>query len=293
MRAVVLAHFDPQGQVDDYVVSSLHEYRRVADLLVLVTASARDAPPEVRRLVDRFIARPNVGYDFCSWREGIESIGSLSGIDELICANDSVYGPTGLLAPVLADRRVADADAWGMCLSLQGTVTRNHRAAPHLQSWFMAFRGPVLRSSAFREFWGGVVPLQRKQDVVDRYEIGLSERLQEAGFRISAIHDVRKAPRLGCTEAWPMISWRSPLRSFRMLRRGLRRPATLNPAEARPLSMLRDGVPFLKSSVFRVNHYRLDLSIVLREAGRISGYDMDLVRRHQARLQQAHQRKCG
>jgi rhamnosyltransferase len=288
-RAVVLAHFDPQGQIDDYVVSSLHEYRRVADLLVLVTASARDAPPEVRRLVDRFIARPNVGYDFCSWREGIKSIGSLAGIDELICANDSVYGPTRPLAPVLADNRVADADAWGMCLSLQGTVTRNHQAAPHLQSWFMAFRRPVIRSPAFREFWGSVVPLQRKQDVVDRYEIGLSERLQDAGFRISAIHDARAVPRLRCTEAWSMMSWRSPRRSLRMVRRGLRSPAKLNPAEARPLRLLNDGVPFIKSSVFRVNHYRLDLSIVLREAGRITGYNMDLVRRHQARLEESHQ----
>lgn len=289
MRALVLAHFDPHGRIDDYVVSALREYRRAADLVVLVSSGARDVPSGVRQLVDRFIARDNVGYDFCSWREGIEALGSLAGIDELICANDSVYGPTSPLGPVLADPRVADADAWGMCLSVQGNVARGHRPAPHLQSWFMAFRRPVLESREFTEFWSRVVPLLSKDDVIDRYEIGLSERLQNAGFRLAAIYDARTAPRLGWPEAVSMMSLRSPLRSFLMACRHMRQPSRQNPAEMRPLSLLREGVPYLKSSVFRVNHDRLDLAHVGREFARITGYDMDLVYRHQARMLRTHQ----
>jgi lipopolysaccharide biosynthesis protein len=36
--------------------------------------------------------------------------------------------------------------------------------------------------------------------------------------------------------------------------------------------------------VFRVNHYSLDLPHVSRQLERLTGYDMDLVRRHQSRL---------
>jgi lipopolysaccharide biosynthesis protein len=292
MRAVILAHFDLHGRIDDYVVSALREYRKVADLLVLVSAGATSVPGDVRKLVDRFIARENVGYDFCSWREGIESIGSLAGLDELICVNDSVYGPTRPLGPVLADPRVANADMWGMCLSLQGTALRDHQAAPHVQSWFMAFRRPALDSTVFRSLWSGVVPLQRKEDLIDRYEIGLSEQFQDAGFRLAAIHDVRTVPRMDWSEARSMMSWSSPLRSLRMARRRMRQVTRQNPTEMQPLRLLRQGVPFLKSSVFRVNHYRLDLSLVSREFERISGYDMALVRRHQQRLCDA-QGPCG
>jgi len=284
MRAIVLAHFDPHGRLDEYVLSAIREYRRVADRLVVVSAGCCDVPREARHLVDLFICRDNVGYDFCSWREGIRAIGPLSSVDELICVNDSVYGPVSPIGPALEDARVAKADVWGMCMSIQGTASRNHGAAPHLQSWFVAFRHPVLQSRVFREFWRDVRPLQSKAAVIDEYEIGLSERLLAAGIQLSAIHDARTAPRIGWQEVWPMLSLRSPLRSMRLVHRCYRHHTRQNPAELRPLRLIRDGVPFLKSSVFRVNHYSLDLPYVSRQLERLTGYDMDLVRRHQSRL---------
>ncbi len=290
-RTVVLAHFDPDGTVDEYVIEALHVYRQVSSRLVMVSASTREPPATVRRLVDTFIARDNEGYDFCSWREGIESIGSLEGIDELICVNDSVYGPTRDLAPVLNDPRVANADAWGMCLSTQGVATQDHAPTAHLQSWFVAMRRPVIRSEAFRAFWGSVEPLPTKTDVIDRYEVGLSERLTEAGFRIAGIHDARIAPPISWEELAPMVSVMSPRRSLRLLRRARRGSHRHNPAELRPVRLLLDGVPFIKASVFRVNHYRLDLDYVARQLESITGFGMDTIRSHQLRI--ARRDICG
>ena len=290
-RAILLAHFDPDGIVDDYVVDALRRYRTVAERLVMVSASAATPPDRVRGLVDSFISRVNVGYDFCSWREGIESLGSLEGIDELICVNDSVYGPTCDLAPVLNDPRVAAADAWGMCLSTQGVATQDHAPTAHLQSWFVAMRGPVIRSGAFREFWGSVGPLPTKADVIDRYEVGLSEHLTEAGFRIAGIHDARTAPPISWEELAPMVSVMSPRRSLRLLRRARRGSHRHNPAELRPVRLLLDGVPFIKASVFRVNHYRLDLDHVARQFEAITGFGMDTIRSHQSRI--ARRDICG
>lgn len=283
-RAVIMAHFDPEGVVDDYVLAALREYRRVADRLVLVSASARELPCADRGLVDEFIPRDNSGYDFCSWRAGIESIASLDGIDELICVNDSVYGPFQDLRPVLGDSRVAHADVWGMCLSVQGTEARGHVPTEHLQSWFVAIRGDALKSEAFRQFWESVGSASSKADVINRHEIGLSQCLQAAGFRLAAIHDSRTARPPSVRELLPMASWSRPCRSLRMIRRGMRGAHRFNPAELRPVRLMRDGVPFIKSSVFRVNHYRLNLRAVERAVEAIGGYDVGLVRRHQLRL---------
>lgn len=290
-RTVVLAHFDPDGAVDEYVIDALRRYRQVSDRLLMVSASAREPPASVRRLVDTFISRDNKGYDFCSWREGIESLGPLEGIDELICVNDSVYGPTRDLGPVLNDPRVASADAWGMCLSTQGVATRDHAPSAHLQSWFVAMRSSVIRSEAFREFWASVEPLPTKADVIDRYEVGLSERLTEAGFRIAGIHDARTAPPISWEELAPMVSVRSPRRSLRLLRRARRGSHSHNPAELRPVRLLQDGVPFIKASVFRVNHYRLDLDYVARQLQSITGFETDMIRSHQSRI--ARRGICG
>jgi len=283
-RTIVIAHFDPDGQIDEYVVDALHRYRDAASNVIMVSASTADPPDHVRRLVDKFIPRENVGYDFCSWRTGIESIGSLDGIDELICVNDSVYGPVRDLAPVLDDARVAKADAWGMCLSVQGTALRGHAPTPHIQSWFVAMRRPVLQSRAFSSFWSSVTPLATKADVIERYELGLSACLRDAGFRLAGIHDAVSAPPISWPELLPMLSPLSPSRSWRLLRRAYRGTHRHNPAELRPIRLLDDGVPFIKASVFRVNHYRLNLGNVRRALESRTTYDVGIVDRHHARV---------
>lgn len=153
-RAIVLAHFDPQGCFDPHVVHALAAYRQLADRIVLVSNSARTLSPQLRPFVDTFVPRANVGYDFGAWREGLTRL--VPGEhDEVICVNDSVYGPLFELRPALADARVAGADLWGMVLSDLNT-SRSVPRIPHLQSWFLGLRRPLLESDAYAEFWRDV-----------------------------------------------------------------------------------------------------------------------------------------
>jgi lipopolysaccharide biosynthesis protein len=280
-RGLILAHHDRHGVVDDHVVAAIHAYRAVADYLVVVSTSARALPDTVAPLVDRFIPRPNEGYDFCSWRAGIGALGEAEACDELICVNDSVYGPLADLGSTLGNSRLANVDFGGMCLSTQdpagGSAPR-----PHVQSWFLIFRRPVLESDAFRVFWEGVVPLDRKRDIVERYEIGLSERLVEAGFRMGALYDQREHGPATLAEMLPHLSWRSPGRSFRHLRKARR--AAHNPSELHWRRLLEAGVPFAKVSLFMPNHYGLDRNVILRGLAAQTSYDWRLIERHLHRL---------
>lgn len=281
-RALVFAHYDQDGLCADYVVAALRQYRPVVDRLVVVSASLKSLPPTLQPLIDTFIARDNVGYDFCSWRAGIESLGRLDAFAELICTNDSVYGPLADLAPVLADPRVAAADLWGMCLSDQGTGRRGRVSCPHLQSWFFAMRRPLLESPAFQGFWRSVVPLDLKDDIVDRYEIGMSEDFVRAGFRVAALYDAREHGPATGRELWPHLSIRAPKRSWRHLRKA-RRPRH-NPSECFPGRLLAAGVPFVKAGLFRVNHYGLNLGHVLDVVAAATPCHVPLIRQHLARV---------
>lgn len=282
VRALVYAHHDPDGVFDPHVVAALESYRPLMDHVTVVSTSAQTLPDCLRSHVDRFLPRDNVGYDFCSWRDGLAALGPLDRYDEIVCANDSVYGPLFDLGPAFGDPRVAAADLWGMCVSEQGTRRRGKASCPHVQSWWFAMRKPLLSSATCAEFWASVEPQATKDDLVDRYEIGWSERVLRGGFRIAGLYDARSAGSITWRELWPHLSLRDWPRSRRHLRKARRTPH--NPSELVWRRLLDAGVPFVKVGLFRVNHYGLDRDVVLRGLAAATTYDTNLIRRHLHRV---------
>jgi len=278
-RGIVLAHFDPDGRFDPHVQQALAAYRPLADRLVVVSNSARRLPPNLAAIVDHFVPRANVGYDFAAWRDGLATFRAADH-DEVICVNDSVYGPLFDLGPALASPRVAAADLWGMVLSDQNT-SRSGPRVPHVQSWFLGMRRRLLESDAWTAFWHGLETLPTKRDVVERNEIGFSARMSAAGFRLAGLYDATTAPRVTLTEVWPHLSARHPRRSWRLLRKSRRLPH--NPSELVWWRLWEAGVPYLKVSLLRVNHYGLDLGRVLAELRQLSAASPALVHGHLAR----------
>jgi lipopolysaccharide biosynthesis protein len=278
-RAIILAHFDPQGCIDPHVAHALAAYRPLAERIVVVSNSARSLPAALRPVVDTFVPRANVGYDFGAWREGLALL-NRGDHDEVLCVNDSVYGPLFDLRPALTHLRVADADLWGMVLSDQNT-SRAAPRIPHLQSWFLGLRRPVLESDACAEFWREAGLGMTKREIVEQLEIGFSARMAAAGFRIAGLYDATTAGRVAIREIWPHLSPRNPGRSWRLLRKSRRTPH--NPAELVCWRLWDAGVPYLKVGLFRVNHYGLDVARVCAELRHRTDYPPALIHGHLAR----------
>ena len=289
-RAIILAHHDPDGVVDPHVVHALRAYRALAERLVLVSTSVDRLPDALADTVDTFLPRENVGYDFGSWQAGLRTLSpsggyGASGFDEVVCVNDSVYGPLFDPAPMFIDRRVDGADLWGMVISRQPPRHGGGRPRPHLQSWFLAARRALLASSCWHDFWSDVVPQPTKDDVISRYEVGLSERVMAAGFRIAALYDAGREPPPRWRDVAADLSVRRPFGAWRLLKK-IRRPFH-NPAELFPRRLLAAGVPYAKVSLLRVNHYRLAPEAIRAAIrGAAVGFDPDLVERHLARTAQ-------
>jgi len=197
-RAIVFAHYADGDGFAAHVQHALAAYRGVASRLVVVSNSARSLPASLDSVVDTFVPRANVGYDFGAWRDGLATLRS-GDYDEVICVNDSVFGPLTDVASVFSDARVAGADLWGMVLSDQN-ARRDAPRVPHLQSWFLGFRKAVLESDAFAEFWRTCEPCDTKVQLIERYEIGLSASMAEAGFRVAGLYDATTAPRVTLRE---------------------------------------------------------------------------------------------
>ena len=70
-RAMVFAHWDPHGLIDDHVLHAIRGYRPWVSKLVFVTTNYTRRCRELESLCDTVITRSNEGFDILSWKVGL------------------------------------------------------------------------------------------------------------------------------------------------------------------------------------------------------------------------------
>lgn len=123
------------------------------------------------------LRRPNLGYDFGSWSVALDRYPPVAGLGHVILTNDSMVGPFGPIAPLLAAFEATPTDVW--------SLTDSYQLGHHMQSFFVGFRGGVLAEPAFRRFFRGVRVEPEKMDVVRRYEVGLTATCLRGGYSMA------------------------------------------------------------------------------------------------------------
>ena len=257
-RVCVFVHWDGAGEVREYVLLYLQALR-AAGMSVLFVSNAGRLRPEslaaVQALCAGVIVRRNVGYDFGAWREGIAALDlPQPGVEELYLANDSVYGPLAPLDRVIDQFDFSEADVGG--------CTETWQARYHLQSYFLGFSARVLAHPAWQSFWAGVRPAN-KQWVVYYYEVGLSQALLKAGFRLRSlwsyqrlVRDVDEALLQGgepSSDEAVSVRRKHTLR----VRAAAAHRAPMNPTAELWRQLLRAGFPFIKRELLRSNPSRV------------------------------------
>ena len=255
-RVCVFVHFDGQGVLRSHTRRYLVALGEHGISVVLVSNAGRlqtESLAFARRYCARVVLRANRGYDFGAYRDGILSLGIEPGkFISLIIANDSVFGPIMPLAPLFDRMDFAAADVWAATDSWQ------HRY--HLQSYLIAFGPAAMNHVAFREFWASVRNVRSKWATVRYCEIGLTQRLQAAGLRCSAIWDYQSLMQ----SAWHLVESdvldprTQPLamevrRSADHAVRAAATRVALNPTSELWLLLLWLGYPFIKRELLRRN----------------------------------------
>lgn len=133
----------------------------------------------LRPLCWRMVERPNYGYDFGGYRDGVRIL-TEAGLDPdfLLILNDSVWFPTNP-----ACRLLAAQEAQG--LGYTGPVfvhTPEKRDNRHYQSFFLLVGRTGLQSPAFRDYWRDVRVSSEKRVVLKHGEKGFSQAMLRAGL---------------------------------------------------------------------------------------------------------------
>ena len=187
-RVAVFASYSGDGTLPPQVKPYLEGLRPFVDRIVVVCDNTigplrRTA---LEALADHVIAERHGEYDFGSYKRGVawaRQAGWLDEADDLILCNDSCFGPVGSFAPMFERMDARHLDFWG--------ATDSQEFHPHLQSFFVVLGWHVVHSAAFRDFLDGVTKQPNVQQVIMKYEIGLTRTLDKAGFRWGAMVENR------------------------------------------------------------------------------------------------------
>lgn len=170
-----MAHYDVDRTLRPHTERTIRTYAADADRVVVVSTSGVNEQ-ELEGLPSNvhFTTRPNFGYDFYSYKWGLDLVPDYPDFDTLVVSNDSFIGPSVPLRDVVESEPASRYDFMGMTWSL------SHGA--HAQSFFFVAGHNLIRSAGFRAFWKNMEPVSDRMKVIQAYEIGLTRAVREAGF---------------------------------------------------------------------------------------------------------------
>jgi len=248
-----MAHYDYRGALGPHVRRQVESVAEAVDRMLLVTTATltEDSRAWLRDRVE-LVERTNYGYDFTSYQVGLRRAGDLSSYDEVVICNDT-YVPVTPYTGIFATMAEHPVDFWGL--------TRTERVAPHVQSFFVAFRPWVVGSRTFGRFWSGLDPLSSRRQVIMQHEVGLSDGLHEAGFRSGAYFTETEADRRLARRRvkWWAAHRRPSQRGRAAIQQWRERAAEpWNPAAALADRVLDGGrLPYVKLDTLRFDPYGL------------------------------------
>ena len=252
--AAVVAHFDPANAIDATMRTVLECLGHVCDRTILVTTSEladKDVPAAAEITT---IQRPNIGYDFYSYRVGLDAVQRLGGCDRVFLVNSSF---------VVLDRERFIATLTEMLARSETTsmvgVTQSMQWETHLQSYLLLLDGDLLSAGWFKAWADGLEPRDSKLETILAGELGLARAAAARGVKTHAVLQLSKPEQNQAETGW--TRWLEQQGGANPLPRAeiARQAKGFNPTHfAAEALAARCGLA--KSELIRDNPHRLDLT---------------------------------
>lgn len=249
----VVAHHDIGSILDDAFKVIVECLEAVCDRVLIV--SATDCPPRYSRYSDKseLLLRPNVGYDFYSYRVGITKLMA----EEV--EYDGIYVVNSSFLVSSRSKFVSTLQKMKTELSYAGAVglVRSLQWEDHLQSYLLLLRRDTVSAGWFSEWLRSVEPRNSKLEVILCGELGLSRALRENGVRAISLY--QPSLEVSASAIWNWSTFLIKTKSLvALLKNPWRTLRGFNPSQFCALSISRElGV--VKTEVLRDNPHSIPL----------------------------------
>lgn len=185
-KVAIFLIFQPGKVLESTLVTLKHlTSNGYAPLLVSNCPLSAEDNARLKPLCWKIMQRPNVGYDFGGYRDGIEFLKSEDDLpDCLLVLNDSIWFPMREDTDIVKQMEARKSDVVGMSL--------NGNSRPHIQSFFFLFKG-IISDPAFLDYWQKLPLYDHKRLVVKRCEIGMTGALENLGYSTECIFKIEQA----------------------------------------------------------------------------------------------------
>jgi lipopolysaccharide biosynthesis protein len=179
----IVAHYDANNRLEDNFKEVVLSLCEVFEKVLVVTTSDIAVEESATLPGVEIVRRPNLGYDFYSYRAGLFK--HALDADRVLLTNSSF---------ILLDRQRFTSGVQRMLAKLDDGfdvvgATSSLQFAWHLQSYLLLLGGSVLRSSWFWHFIENIQPTNSKIELISKYEVGLSQELIRRGVKAAALFD--------------------------------------------------------------------------------------------------------
>jgi Rhamnan synthesis protein F len=205
-RCAVYVLYPRLGLQDSHLVSLAYLVRK--GFAPLVVSNLPLAPDERERLLPlcwHLLERPNYGYDFGAYRDGVLfAIAAAPDVRQLLLANDSAWFPVPAASDWLAQAERLDVDLAGAVSNdgWVGYLSDASRGRPwvfdplaprlHYCSFALLLGPRILSNPDFLQFWRNLKLTSDKVLTIHRGEVGLSRWIIDRGYRHAATLDLTR-----------------------------------------------------------------------------------------------------
>ena len=182
MKIAVIAHFTTENFWDENFLEILRIFEGVVEKIFVVTTAA--GMPEINYNLKKItlIRRPNIGYDFYSYRVGLYLASKEPNVEGIFILNSSFF----LLNAFLFKKLIQKMCAPDKCSGVRG-LTHSRQINWHLQSYLLYFDLRNLPLGWLGRHFESVQPVNSKFELVLKYEVGLGRTLLEENIPAESI----------------------------------------------------------------------------------------------------------
>lgn len=188
-NVAILLLYQPEDLSESVLRTCAHlDSKGFSVFIVSNTPLNSNSRSRLKSLTWKIIERPNFGYDFGGYRDGILLLQRWGIIlENLLLINDSIWYPIYSGDQLIDDMMQSSYSLVGPTLFGDDHSNRSRGRRTFIGSFMVLFKEDVLGSVAFRSFWRNYRLTNNKQMTMKRGERGLSKTLENAGFKMHGV----------------------------------------------------------------------------------------------------------
>jgi len=178
----VVAHFSRDNTFTPSFIELIDILSRNMDEVIVVTTNRTLADFDFCKENVSLIARPNVGYDFYSYKVGLSKLAESDKCGDTFLINSSFL----ITDPLQFEKCILNAISLLDQSDLVG-ITKSMQFSTHVQSYFLAIKEQSLGMQWCKDWFSSIEIRDSKFEVIFMYEIGLTTTFLVHNQRISTL----------------------------------------------------------------------------------------------------------